>query len=356
MKASAAFGLAVTVGVVAACGVVVGQAALSLPRGETLAHDIRPGDGVSARKWLSDYEPTLKGTPGETPVFVLDSGKPGDTVLVVAGTHGSELAGTVVATVLVERARAAAGRLVVIPHANNSAASYRDAAHPGPLVAVIPSASGPRTFRLGSRLTDPAHQGAPDPAVFRHPHASGDLDGVEARNLDRVYPGRGDGTLTDRMAHGVMEVLRREHVDLAFDLHESRPDSRLAWTIVAHPKSADLGATAVLALDADNVSMKLDQSADEMRGLSHREWGDLTTAQAFLFETPNPEQADKASGVDQLGDVALPLARRVGTQLAALAAVIEAYNGSVPASRRIALVGVPTLADALKKGVGGLLK
>ncbi len=333
-----------------------GRGPVTVPRGEAVAHDIRPGPGVTSRRMLSRYLPSLAGTPGDTPVYILDGGRPGGTVLVVGGTHGNEIAGAVAATVLIERARVAVGRLVVIPHANNSAASYRDRDPAGPLTVAVPTPAGPRLFRYGSRLTKPADQGELDPPRFRHPKSAEDLDGVEARNLDRVYPGRADGNLTERIAHAVMEVLAREQVDVAFDLHESRPESRLAWTVVAHPKNVEMAALALLALDARNVPMKLEQSGDSFRGLSHREWGDATRAQAYLIETPNPGQADKATGVDQVGDPRLPLARRVATHLATLLAVLDASNEGAPADRRITIDGVPSFDVLIRGGLGAVLR
>lgn len=83
MQLRSTFGVVLVLGVVAVSWVVNAQAPFSLPRGEEVTHDIRPGPGVTARVSLSDYEPTLAGTPGQTPIFVLDSGKPGATVLVV---------------------------------------------------------------------------------------------------------------------------------------------------------------------------------------------------------------------------------------------------------------------------------
>jgi predicted deacylase len=67
------------------------------------------------------------------------------------------------------------------------------------------------------------------------------LDGIEARNLDRAYPRGPDGTLTRRIAYAIVRLRTTECVDVAFDLHESGPESPLAWTMVAHPKNIDLG-------------------------------------------------------------------------------------------------------------------
>ena len=69
-------------------------------------------------------------------------------------------------------------------------------------------------------------------------------EGTEARNLNRAYPGVADGTLTQRMAFGIMQVLKAEQVSIAFDFHEAGPDSRLAWMVVANPKNIETAAAA----------------------------------------------------------------------------------------------------------------
>src|SRR4030067_303 len=65
---------------------------------------------------------------------------------------------------------------------------------------------------------------APPPAITTTP-ARQKLSGNEVRNLNRCYPGRADGFLTEKIAFGIMELIRREHVDIGVDLHESAPDS-----------------------------------------------------------------------------------------------------------------------------------
>ena len=70
--------------------------------GKSFTPDIRPGEGVTDQRVLSDYFPPLAGTNLDTDVFILDSGKPGVTALLLGGTHGNELAGTVSALVMVK--------------------------------------------------------------------------------------------------------------------------------------------------------------------------------------------------------------------------------------------------------------
>ena len=334
-------------------------AAIDVPCLPPEPHDLRPGPGVTRVTQLSEWLPILQGTPGDTPVFVLEGREKGGTLVVVAGTHENELAGVFAATLLVEHARVAEGRLVVVPRANNSAVTWRDPERPAPDEVVLASPSGPRRFRFGARTTNPAHQGAPDPAFFRHAGGGAELPGVEARNLDRAYPGAPAGTLTERVAFAIVELLRREKAGLAFDLHEAGPASRLAWMVVAHPRGVELAASAVLDLDAEGLRMKLETSDDAFRGLSHREWGDATGALAFLVETPNPAQEKGAASkgpIEQLDHPGLPLADRAAAHLRTLLAIVGAHAAQAPPGERVRLEDVPDARALLERGLGAFLR
>jgi len=334
------------------------EAQVNVPAGPACVHDIRPGPGVTSTKKLSDWAPALANTPGDTQVYILDGKEPGGTVFVAGGTHGNEIAGIMAAIVLVEHARAQKGRLIVVPHANNSAITDVDPERPGPDAIVLNTAGGERRFLYGSRRTKAAHQGVPDPAKYLHPNpkSTEELPGTEARNLNRAYPGFADGTLTQRIAWGIMQLLRDEKASVAFDFHEAGPESRLAWMVVAHPKNLETAAAAVLDLEVQGLTMKLEPSSETFRGLSHREWGDATKAQAFLFETPSPSMVNDTKGVDFVNDPNLPLSKRVGGQLASFTAVLAAYNADAPAGERIVMLDVPAMADVVKAGVGAFLK
>jgi len=333
-------------------------AQVAVPAGAPVEHDIRPGPGVTATKMLSAYAPGLANTPGDTKVYVLGGPEAGATVFVAGGTHGNEIAGIMAAVVLVERARVQKGRLIVVPHANNSAITDVDPERPGPPAITLTTPSGERRFLYGSRRTKASQQGAPDPPTYKHPNPKADesLPGTEARNLNRAYPGIADGTLTQRIAYGIMQLLTAEQVSVAFDFHEAGPESRLAWMVVANPKNLETAAAALFDLEAMGLAMKLERSSETFRGLSHREWGDATKAQAYLFETPSPSMVDDTKGVDFVNDPTLPLSKRVGGQLASFAAVLAAYNTGAPPALRIMLLDVPAMTDVEKAGVGAFLR
>jgi len=123
-------------------------------------HDIRPGYGVTSIGWLSDYLPALRGSPGDTRVYFLESGAPGGTAVVLGGTHPNEIAGIMAAVILVEKATVQAGRLIVIPHANNAAFGYPDPRCPscGPWV-TFHFDGATRSFRYG--LVSPTRHSRP---------------------------------------------------------------------------------------------------------------------------------------------------------------------------------------------------
>jgi predicted deacylase len=257
-------------------------------RGMTEAEPIFPSDGLTRQALLSDYFPALANTPGDTAVYVFQGDEPGANVLIIGGAHPNEPGGYIAAVVITENLRVTTGKVVVIPRANASAFTTNDPQEGNPQRFAIETADGKRWFRLGSRLTNPVHQW-PDPTLFETP-AGQIVAGQEARNLNRCFPGRADGNLTERIAYGIMEVIRVEAIDLGLDLHESSPEYPVINAIVFHENSADIAAFAQMELQADGLDLRLEASPPNLRGLSHREWGDAAGIHAILLETPNPVQ------------------------------------------------------------------
>lgn len=342
-------------------GVAGGVAAASADSAKTgtpvmqaaASHDVRPGYGVTRIGWLSDYHAPLRGTPMDTPVYYLESGNPGPTAVIVGGTHANEIAGIIAATVIVERAQVTSGRVIVVPHLNNSGGSYADTLHPEIGWIRIDTASGPRYFRYGDRRTNPAHQ-SPDPEKYIHYPSGQEFEGAEARNLDRAHPGKPDGTPTQQLAYGILQLIIQENAAIAIDLHEAGVSSRLANMLVANPKNLDLAVMAVLDLEAQGIIMNVEHSASDFAGLSHREWGDRTNAAAYLIETPNPGQESGIKNPDVVNDPVNPLAKRVGTQLATIEAIFGAHG--MVYGERPEWTGLPTYAELVKDGVGAYLR
>lgn len=254
-----------------------------------LPEPIFAGPGVTRQGTLAAYEPSLAQTSADTGVFFLDGGRPGGVVLVLGGTHPNEPAGFLTAVLLVERARAAAGRLIVLPRANGSGFTHNDPQEGAPQTFEIATRGGPRVFRFGSRNTNPVDQW-PDPEIYVHVSSGQRLSGSEVRNLNRAFPGRADGTFTERIALAIATLIRGEGVDLVIDLHEASPEYPVINAIVAHERAMSLAAAVLLEMQMAGIQISLEASPSNLRGLSHRELGDHTPALAVLMETPNPAQ------------------------------------------------------------------
>jgi len=351
--------------------VISGKSFLSMHRPEP----IFPGPGLSEVKKLSAYFPELKNSPGDTEVYIFRGEKTGGNLLVLGGTHPNEPAGMVTAVLLIETIRAGRGSVLIVPRANASGFTHSDPQEGNPQRFSLPTPAGPRLFRLGSRLTNPVDQW-PDPAIYINP-AGQRLSGNEARNLNRCYPGSAKGYLTERIAFGIMELIRKERIDIGVDLHESAPEYPVINAIVFHENSAELAALAVLELQAEGLDIRLEASPLNLRGLSHREWGDGAGIRALLLETPNashgrlkgrPSSALIVDGRDKFyaraarlgwlfvpyGEEGIPLSLRVARHLAALDALLKSLAELEP-EKAIEIEGMPPPNEAQQKGLGAFL-
>lgn len=268
--------------------------------------EIRPLNPATegAVKQLSYYLPALRGSPGDTPVYLLDSGNPGPSMLLVAGAHGREISGIYAAKFFVENARIESGRVFVIPYLN--------------IIGV----------RNGVRLIPLQYQGRADPNRYVPPGGTTEFAGHEQRNINRAFPGSLDMGLAQKIALAVMNLLVYENIDIAIDMHEAPPTSPLAWMIISHPDNVHVAAMAALDMDDNGMPMRLDVSSGN-EGLSHWEWGNRTGAMAFLTETANPAQS--ANQLQEEWDN--PLHRldwRVKVQLEAIRLLVYHSNFELP--------------------------
>lgn len=366
--------------VFAVCLLIVFAAACTLAGREFLKmhepDEIVPGPSVTKIVQLSAYFNPLEATNADTKVYIMDSGKPGATALVLGGTHPNEPAGFMAAVVLIEHVGVCEGRLIVIPQVCSSGFTCTDPLEGYPEAFSIQSKSKLRTFRLGSRGSNPLAEW-PDPiVVLQHPSGQ-QLSGNEVRNLNRSYPGRPNGTVTERVAFAIMQLIEQDKVDIAVDLHEAAPEIPIINAIVTHEKGKEIAASALFTLESENLQFALEMSPPNFHGLSHREWGDHSSVIPFLMETSNPIQGrlrGKTStalvlqGVDQryfeaeqLGTMRItydldgePLARRVGRHLRGLQALFSAAMESLP-EMRIILENVPSYDEIVRQGVGEYL-
>ena len=335
-----------------------------------------PGPGVTRVLSLATYHDALRGTAGDSPVFELRGREPGGTMLILGGTHADEPAGYLAAVLLVECARVDKGRLLVVPRANASGFTHNYPQEGHPAFFELATPGGPRRFTYGARATNPVHQW-PDPQVYTLAGSGQTLSGSETRNLNRAYPGKADGSLTEQVAFAITTLVRRESVALALDLHEASPEYPVVNTMVAHQRALDLAAVASMTLEAEGIAIGLEPSPENLHGLSHREWGDTTPALAVLIETTNPAQGrlrgrTDASvvegGRDRFYTLASargrlsvpfpaegwPLSTRVARHVASLQALAVAL-GQLSPDRALALSGVPPYGAIVERGIGAFL-
>jgi hypothetical protein len=339
---------------------------------------IIPGPSVKEVKKLSDYFKGLKGTEGDTDVYILEGAEPGGTVLFLGGTHPNEPAGFLTAVLFIETAKIEKGRLVIIPQADISGFSVNDPQEASPQKFTLLTALGTkRTFRYGARATNPLHQW-PDPDIYVNPSGQ-TLSGSEVRNLNRAYPGKPNGTLTEKIAFGIMEAIRQENALVSIDLHEASPEYPVINAMVAHEKSIDLASIAVLELEMEDIKIRLEKSPPTFYGLSHRSWGDYSDTMPILMETANPSQGRLRSKTNEelvltgkdpwyvkaqkLGrlyvpfdDSGHPIEERVGRHSSSIQALIRAMEYFFPPEQTLVLSGVPNYNDLKGASLGSFLK
>jgi len=340
---------------------------------------LSPASGLTEVRPLSCYNPYLKGGHGDTDIYIFDSGKPGASVLLLGGTHPNEPAGFLTAVLLVENVQVSAGRLFIIPRACQSGFSCTDPFEAYPQFYHVETNSGERRFRFGSRVSNPLDQW-PDPLVYCH-HPSGQkLSGFETRNLNRSFPGRKNGSFTERVAYGIVELIRQEKITLAFDLHEAAPEIPIINAIVYHEKCEDLALMVVMNLEMKNLEYAPELSPKNFHGLSHREWGDYTNVQPFLMETSNPiqgrlrgktnealvrfgksrryqeAQESGALRIAYQADTGESLERRIGRHLQGFKEILAVYNETAAEDTRFVFSGLPDYHELIQNTLTPYLK
>ena len=209
-------------------------------------------------------------------------------MFVLGGTHPEEPGGQLSTWILAENAVMEQGTLIVALSANRSASTVTRPSGAYPPDFTIPTEWGGQKFRMGDRYANPLDQW-PDPEVYIHYPSKQQLAYLDIRNLNRSWPGRPNGTLTEKTCFAFMEMIRNEKVDIVVDLHEAELQYPVISTIVTHEKGREL-ATMVSMMLTDNEGFKIgtEFSPKNLHGLSHREVGDFSQAISLLMEAPEP--------------------------------------------------------------------
>lgn len=335
------------------------------------------GEGVTEIQRLSDYLPSLKGTVGDSEIYVFKGEEDGGSTLILGGTHPNEPASLVSAVMFIENAKVSKGTLYVIARANASGFTHNDPQEGSPQRFHIKTANGERWFRFGSRATNPLNQW-PDPDVYVHAASGQNLSGSETRNLNRAYPGRKDGTYTEKIAYAITELIKQNKIDMAIDLHEASPEYPVINAIVAHERAMPLASQVVINLEFEDIPISLEPSPVSLRGLTHRELGDYTDTYAILMETANASQGRlrgktneelvltgkderyvEAAKIGRLyvpyDENGHPLEERVGRHVSSVLQLIATMGENEPEKEMI-VENVPVLADLMENGIGAYLK
>jgi len=332
--------------------------------------------GVSRVLKLSEYFPRLRGTANDANVYMIDGPNKGGTVLILGGTHPEEPGGRLTTWILAENAAADRGRIFLVNSANRSATTVTRPSGAYPPDFTIPTPWGGQRFRMGDRWSNPLDQW-PDPEVYVHYPTRQKAAYMDIRNLNRTWPGRANGTLTEQTCFAFIELIKRENVDLVIDLHEAELQYPVISTIVAHDRGLDVAAMASMMLTDEEFKIGMEKSPTELRGLSHREIGDHTGAVPLLFEAPEPfldatrgrtdarlllegkdefvvRAGKRGLLFEKIDEKGWPIDVRVGRHCSTILRVLEVWSED-HADKAITMKNVPRYAEVIARGVGAFL-
>ncbi len=332
------------------------------------------GPGVTKVVKLSDYCQSLKGTMADTDVFFLKGKNEGGKILIIANTHSNEPAAILSALVFLENAVVDKGTLIVIPQFNNSGSRNTKPGDGYPLFFEIPTEWGSKKFRMGNRNASPLDQW-PDPDVYVHYPDKQLLSFLDVRNTNRTWPGRPDGPLMERVTYAAMQIMKKENVDLAIDIHGAETMFPVTNCIVAPDKSMRIATmTSLTVMAMEGFENHVEPSPKGFRGLSHREIADFSDTLPFLLEAPLPflDQPTGPKTVDLLLDGKDPfllslskqkklfvpydstgwsMEKRVGQHCSVILEIMNQFSNK-NSDREIRVSNVPRYAEVVEKGVG----
>jgi predicted deacylase len=358
--------------------VFLALAGISFYRSRHLEEPVVLSPGVTQVRKLGEYFAAVGGTANDCNLYFLEGKEKGATVLILGGTHAEEPAGRLATWILAENAVVEKGTLILAPSSNRSATTSTRVGGAYPPDYSIPTPWGAQKFRMGDRWSNPLDQW-PDPEVYIHYPSRQELAYMDIRNLNRAFPGRPNGTLTEQTCYAFMELIRREKVDLFIDLHEAELQYPVISTIVAHEKGQELATLVSMTLsDMEGFNIGSEFSPKNLHGLSHREVGDFSDAISLLFEAPEPfldatrgitnaeqlltgkdEFVVKAgkSGLlfEKIDEKGWPISVRVGRHTSSVLQTFESWTEMHP-DKGLVCLGVPRYAELIKNGVGFYLR
>jgi uncharacterized protein len=225
----------------------------------------RPGEAASG--WLD--VPDAADPGARIPVSVVNGAKPGPILALVAGTHGYEYS----SVLALPRVRA---RL--------------DPARMSGAVILVHMANPPAFF--GRRI----------------------YYNADAKNLNRVYPGKADGTQTERIAAAILREVIAKATHLV-DMHCGDGNESLRpysyWQITGKPEIDAAGKELALAFGLDHIVIDRERPQDPAKSLYTANTAVLHGKPAITVESGGMGLTDEvAVGAQEAG--ALSVVRHLG--------------------------------------------
>lgn len=350
---------------------------MSFYKSRRLKEPVVLGPGVMQVKKLSDYFSGVKGTYNDCNIYFFEGEEEGATLFVMGASHPEEPAGRLASWIFIENGVMEKGRLIVVLSGNRSGTTVTRLSGAYPPDFSIPTAWGEQKFRMGDRWSNPLDQW-PDPDVYIHYPSLQNLAFVDIRNLNRCWPGRPNGTLTEKTCYAFMELIRKEKVDIFIDLHEAELQYPVISTIVTHERGQELATfVSMMLTDMEGFNMGTEFSPKNLHGLSHREVGDFSDAISLLFEAPEPfldatrgktTREQLLTGKDEfvvkagkhgllfekIDENGWPIDVRVGRHTSAILQTMESWTEEHP-ERALVCSQVPRYAEVIENGTGHYL-
>jgi len=207
-----------------------------------------------ARESVQPAGVLAEGTRWATPYYVVDSGKPGPTVMVTGGIHGNEPAGALAAGQIRHWALAR-GKLVVIPRANV-------------------------------------------PGLEANQRRLPDVD-AEASDLNRNFPQADGAVPRGQPAEAIWHLVRTLRPDWLVDMHESagfrKEDPKRVGNTIIHAVADDTRRQALAMIEAVNAGIPDEPKQflllkNPAKGSLVRSSADRLGVRAVIVETTWPKQ------------------------------------------------------------------
>ena len=356
-----------------------------------------PGHSIEK---FSKYSPKLEGTVGDSNIYIIDSGVEGPSILIMGGTHPNEPSGQLTATLLLENIEVTKGKVFIITEANRSAYTHSNPLEASSEYYTIKNKNGEdRVFKFGSRATNTNEQW-PNPDVYVHATSGQKLSSTDTRNLNRAYPGSENGTYTERVAYAITQCIIQNNITITIDLHEASPEYMTINAIICNSRfmvdeqttvAKKIAVRASMQMELNDVEIRVENSPENLHGLTHRELGTYTDSLVFLCETSNASQGkirgaftsdlitsgndkyynalverDKINGTKVIAAEPCDISVRVARHVYSILEIINGYNklyttvnglpDEVVDLGKLEVSGIPSYDEIVENGIGYYLK